>query len=136
LGERGTAAEIGGRDSDKHEVRISPRPIQGLLFRLEKPIDHNRVSFERRPAGPSRSLPASDGGAGIDGQECAVRKYDFAAIRDSARIDCAMARAQSLAGGTNMPPRPAIGPAPAAGPVYGHARQNGLFHGVTDWNEQ
>ena len=136
LREGGTTAQIGWRDSDKHEVRIPPRPAQRLLFRLEKSVDDNRVPFERRPAGTSCSFTASYGGTGVDGQERAVRERHFAAVRDPARIHRAMAGAQSLAGRTNMPPRPAIGTAPAAGPVNGNARENGLFHGATHWSEQ
>ena len=130
LGKRRPASHIRRRDSNEHEIRISPRPTQSLLLRFKKPVDHKGVPFTHGPAGEPRRFSAANGRAGIHRQQGPIGKRHLASVRNASRIHRAMTDAQPGSGRTNMTPGPAIGSFAAAGPVNGYAGQDGLFESV------
>ena len=115
------------RNLHEHKGGVSARPVQRLPLGFKKSIDDNRVSFERGPAGAPRGFAAHHRRTGIDGQQGAIGKRDFAAVRNSARIDRAMAGPQARAGCGPVLPRPAIRTAASAGPIDRDAGQDGLL---------
>ena len=111
----------------EHKGWVSARPVQRLPLGFKKSIDDKGVSFERSPAGAPRCFAAHHSGAGIDGEQGTIGKRYFAAVRNSARIDRAMAGPQACAGGALVLPRPAIRTAASAGPINRDACQDGLL---------
>ena len=110
--------------------------LERLLFGFKKPVDDEGVPFERRPAGTAGCLAAHDGRAGIDCEQGGVRKRHFAAVRNPARIDRAMAGPQPRAGGTNVAPCPVIGAAASAGPINRDSREHRLLAGKPRWRHE
>jgi hypothetical protein len=136
LSKRRSTVEIRWRNADEHEVRVAPRPAQGLLLRFEKAIDHDGVAFDCIPPQTSRRLAAPHRRTGIDRHECAVRQDNFAAVGNPPRIDRAVAEMQARARRTNMPLRPAIRSFTAAGPIDSHPREDRLLGGTACWREE
>jgi hypothetical protein len=131
--------KIRRRNSDEHEIRIPLRPAQCLLFGFKKAVDDESATFDRGLAGAARGFAADDRRACIDREQGRVRQRHSTAVRNAARIDCAMAGSEAGAGRTDMAPRPAIGAAAAAGPIDGDAGENGLLAGKPSgrqWQKQ
>ena len=127
LGEERSASHIRRRNAHKHEIRVSTSPAHRLLLRLEEPVDHDRVAFDSGPAGATRGFATAHRRTGIDREKCSIGKRNLASVRNAARIDGAMSRAQSRAGRTDVTACPVIGSAPAAGPIHGDSGQDGLL---------
>jgi hypothetical protein len=125
--------KIGRRNSDQHERRIPARPPKRLLFGFEKAIHHQRVAFERGAPGAPRCFTAAHRGAGVDRQQGGIGQSNFAAVRNAARIDGAMACPQACARRADVAPRPVIGPATPARPVDSDSREHGLLPRIRDW---
>ena len=106
-------------------MRIRLGPPERLSFRLEKPINDKRAPLGRVAAGLTRGFTANDMFSGINRHESGVvREKNFAAVRDSFRIDCTMSCAQTHARRGLMFARPVVRAAAAAGPINGHASEN------------
>ena len=136
LGKGRPASHIRRRNSNKHEIRISARPTQGLLLRFKKPVDHKGVPLARGAAGEPRRFSAANGGAGIHRQQGPIGKRHLASVRNASRIHRAMTDAQPGPGRTNMTPGPVIRSFASAGPVNGYSGQEGLFVSMARWNQE
>ena len=136
LGEGRAASQTGRRDSHEHEIGILACPAQRLLLRFEKPVDHNRVAFQRGPSGKPRCLATADRATGIHGQQRSIRQRDSTSVRNLSRIDRAVTCPQSRAGRSDVAARPVVRSATAAGPVNRHARENSLLRSARDGSEQ
>ena len=106
-------------------MRFCPRAR--LLFAVEKPVDDERIVFQRGPASAARRFAANDRRARIDGDQSGVGKRDATAVGNAARIHRTMAGVESRACRTNMASRPLIRTAAATGPINSDAREKRLF---------
>src|ERR1700730_4982746 len=74
------------------------RPRIRFLFRVKKSIDHDGFELARSPSAEARGFTTNDRRSGIDrGADC-IGKNDFAAVRNSFRIDGTMSGAQTSPG--------------------------------------
>ena len=123
------ASKIRRRNSHQHEIRISSRPVQRLLFRLKKPVDHDCIFLDCGPARPARRLAANHRRTGVDRNQGSVRESHSAAVGNAVRIDRAMAHLEPGTRRTDMAPRPAIGAAATAGPINSDTGKKRLLAG-------
>jgi hypothetical protein len=77
-------------------MRIRPR-IR-FSFRFKKSIDHDGVALIGSSSGAARCFAANYGRSGINSCARTIGEENFASIRNSLRIDGAMADAQTSAG--------------------------------------
>ena len=74
------------------------RPRVRFSFRIKKSVDHDGLELARSPSTETRGFATNDRRSGIDrGADC-IGKNDFATVRNSFRIDGAMAGAQTSTG--------------------------------------
>lgn len=99
-------------------MRFSPG--QGLSLCFKKAIDHDGPAFFAGASRFARRFAILHRSSGIDRSEtAAVGKHHFAAVRNVARIDGAVADAQALTRGGFVAARVSIRTFAAAGPVNG-----------------
>ena len=90
--------EIRPDNLKRHKVRVRVRPRHCLSLCFEKSVDHDGLELARSPSAQTRGFATNDRRSGIDrGADC-IGKNNFAAVRNSLRIDGAMSGAQSPAG--------------------------------------
>ena len=74
------------------------RPSVRFSFRFKKSVDHDGLKLARSPSAETRCFATNDRRAGIDRGADGIGKNDFAAVRNSFRIDRAMSGAQTSPG--------------------------------------
>jgi hypothetical protein len=82
------------QNAERHEMRIGCGPSQSLSLGFKKAIDYDGRTLQRCFSGEPRGRATDHGWAAIDRDACRIGKKHLAAVRDSFRIDCAMAGAQ------------------------------------------
>ena len=95
------------------------RPRVRLSLRFEISIDHDGLELARSPSAYPGGFATNDRRSGIDRCADCIGKNNFAAVRNSFRIDGAMPGAQTS---------PGAGELRALGrPITGYAGKNGLL---------
>jgi hypothetical protein len=130
------APEFWRQNSHTHEKWIRVCPRKRLPLSLKKSIDHQGASFKRCSPSAPRCFAADHRRAGINCQQSAIGQRYFAAVRNPARIHGAMSGPQSRAGGTDVPPRPAIGTATSTGPINRDSCEHGLLVGENGGSQE
>ena len=98
-------------------MRVRPRVRFSL--RVEISIDHDGLELARSPSTETRGFATNDRRSGIDRSADCIGENDFAAVRNSVRIDGAMPGAQTSPGTGELR---ALTP-----PITGHAGKDRLF---------